>query len=85
MKEILIPLSQLPVGSFGIVKKVTAKGLARRRLFDLGFIEQTMLESLRKSPAGDPTAYEIRGAVIALRKEEAAVILVELIHVHTNP
>ncbi|NMA34490.1 MAG: ferrous iron transport protein A, partial [Clostridiaceae bacterium] len=34
---------------------------------------------LIKSPSGDPTAYEIRGAVIALRSEEASKILVEML------
>jgi len=35
------------------------------------------VEALQKSPSGDPTAYFIRGAVIALRSEDAGKILVE--------
>lgn len=77
MNKNLIPLHQLPVGSFGKVKKLTSEGIARRRMLDLGLIHNTIVESLRKSPAGDPIAYEIRGAVIALRSEEASKILVE--------
>lgn len=77
MIENLIPLHQLPVGFFGKVKKLTADGSCRRRLLDLGLIIDTTVESLCKSPAGDPIAYEIRGAVIALRSEEARKILVE--------
>ncbi|PKM52677.1 MAG: ferrous iron transport protein A [Firmicutes bacterium HGW-Firmicutes-7] len=80
MNNNLIPLDHLPVGSFGIVKKLTAEGTARRRMLDLGLIDDTTVESLRKSPVGDPIAYEIRGAVIALRSEEASKILVEIIH-----
>lgn len=79
MKNDLIPLNQLPIGSFGKVKKLTAEGGTRRRMLDLGIIYNTTVESLRKSPAGDPIAYEIRGAVIALRSEEASKILVESI------
>lgn len=79
MNENLIPLHQLPVGSFGKVKKLSAEGGMRRRLLDLGLIHDTTVESLRKSPAGDPIAYEIRGAVIALRSEEASRIFVESI------
>lgn len=41
---------------------------------DLGFTEGTVVSVIRKSPLGDPTAYGVRGAVIALRKEEAAHI-----------
>ncbi|OPY57835.1 MAG: FeoA domain protein [Pelotomaculum sp. PtaU1.Bin035] len=75
--ESLIPLHRLSLGSFGKVRKLTAKGNSRRRLLDLGFIYDTKVEVLRKSPSGDPVAYEIRGAVIALRSEEASKILVE--------
>ncbi len=77
MNKDLIPLNQLPIGSFGKVKKLTAQGSIRRRMLDLGLINDTTIESLRKSPAGDPIAYEIRGAVIALRSDEASNILVE--------
>lgn len=80
MNKNLIPLYQLPVGSFGKVKYITAEGITRRRMLDLGLIDDTTVESLRKSPAGDPIAYEIRGAVIALRSEEASKIFVETIH-----
>lgn len=74
-----IALNKLPVGRFGRVRGLTADGGARRRLLDLGLIRDTIVESLRKSPAGDPIAYQIRGAVIALRAEEASTILVEII------
>ncbi len=77
MRNILIPLHKLPIGSYGIVKKLTAQGNMRRRMLDLGLIHNTKIESLRKSPAGDPIAYEIRGAVIALRSEETSNIFVE--------
>lgn len=76
MNKNLIPLNQLPIGSFGKVKFLTAKGTSRRRMLDLGLISNTMIESLRKSPAGDPIAYEIRGTVIALRSQEASKIMV---------
>lgn len=72
-----IPLHQLPVGSFAKVRGLVATSKDRRRMLDLGLIFDTVVEALCKSPAGDPTAYEIRGAVIALRTEEAAKIMVE--------
>jgi ferrous iron transport protein A len=79
MNKNLIPLHQLPIGSFGKVKMLTSRGAVRRRMLDLGLIYDTTVESLRQSPAGDPIAYEIRGAVIALRSEEASRIFVESI------
>ena len=50
----------------------------RRRLQDIGLIEGTVVECLGKSPLGDPTAFLIRGAVIALRREDAGRVLVRL-------
>lgn len=73
----LISLDKLPIGCFGRVKKLMVEGNNRRRILDLGIIPSTLIESLRKSPAGDPIAYEVRGAVIALRLEEASKILIE--------
>lgn len=77
--ENLIPLSCLPVGSFGSVRKLAVDGNARRRIMDLGLICDTKVEALRKSPSGDPVAYEIRGTVFALRSEEASKILVQVV------
>ncbi len=75
----IISLYELPIGSFGRVKKITSEGNSRRRMLDLGLIEDTLVESLLKSPAGDPISYQIRGAVIALRSEESSKIFVEAI------
>lgn len=79
MSSNYIPLHLLPAGSVGRVKELTAHDSLRRRMLDLGLINDTLVESIRKSPSGDPTAYQIRGAVIALRSEEAANISVELV------
>lgn len=79
MKENTVPLHLIPCGKSAKVKELTASGNLRRRMLDLGLVAGTIVESLRKSPSGDPTAYEIRGAVIALRSEEASGIIVEII------
>ena len=78
MENKTIPLYNLPIGSLGKVKALTAKDNIRRRMLDLGLISDTEVVALRKSPLGDPIAYQIRGAVIALRSEEASKILVEI-------
>lgn len=77
MNDNLIPLSKLPTGTSGRVRKLIASGDARRRMLDLGIIHDTIVESMIKSPAGDPVAYLVRGAVIALRSEEASKIFIE--------
>ncbi|MDF2987723.1 MAG: ferrous iron transport protein [Eubacterium sp.] len=77
MDNNFIQLNYLPLGSKGKVKVLTSDGTIRRRMLDLGLITDTEVEALQKSPSGDPVAYHIRGAVIALRSEEASKILVE--------
>ena len=53
------------------------RGLERRRLMDLGIVPGTVIEAEMRSPSGDPTAYRIRGAMIALRREQARQIYIE--------
>ncbi len=69
-------LSDLKQGCSAIVKELTAGSGIRRRLQDLGLIEGTCVECVQKSPLGDPAAYLIRGAVIALRAEDSSCVLV---------
>lgn len=69
-------LTQLERGQKAKVVSLTATGSIRRRLQDIGLIEGTQVECLQKSPAGDPVAYRIRGAVIALRAEDSAKVFV---------
>ncbi|MDR2903732.1 MAG: ferrous iron transport protein A [Clostridiales bacterium] len=59
------------------VKQLQSTGAIRRRLQEIGLVEGTKIKCLQKSPSGDPTAYLIRGAVIALRAEDCAKIIVE--------
>ncbi|NLA05182.1 MAG: ferrous iron transport protein A [Firmicutes bacterium] len=72
----LIPLHLLPPGCSGRVCRIEINGAARRRMLDLGLTGSTAVAALQKSPSGDPTAYLIRGAVIALRSQEASQIFV---------
>ncbi len=74
-----MPLSFLPTGKKARVRELTSNGISRRRMLDLGLIWDTEVEALQKSPSGDPVAYLIRGAVIALRSEEASKIMVEAV------
>ena len=52
-------------------------GIQRRRLLDLGLVAGTIVEPELASASGDPTAYRIRGALVALRKNQATQIEVE--------
>ncbi len=69
-------LSSLNEGESCHVRELRIEGKMRSRLSDLGLIEGTRVVSLQKSASGDPTAYLIRGAVIALRSEDASRVFV---------
>lgn len=70
-------LSDLQPGESAVVRGLTSAEGIRRRLLDIGFVENSTVECVGRSPAGDPSAYLIRGAVIALRAEDGCTVLVE--------
>ncbi|MBK8048075.1 MAG: ferrous iron transport protein A [Anaerolineales bacterium] len=49
----------------------------RRRFLDLGILPGTPVTAELVSPSGDPTAFRIRDTLIALRREQAGLILIE--------
>ncbi len=69
-----LSLSDLGVGQSGTVYHIATTGAMRRRLLDLGVIEGTRIQCIHKSPSGNPVAYTIRGAVIALRTDDSKMI-----------
>ena len=72
-----ICLNDIKPGQRAVVRELRTGGSMRRRLLDMGLIEGTRVSCLQKSPAGDPVAYLIRGAVVALRSEDSSQILVD--------
>lgn len=76
MNASLIPLHRLSPGRCGKVMQVHAAGAAGRRMLDLGLTFNAEVEAIQRSPSGDPTAYSIRGAVIALRSRDASKVLI---------
>lgn len=70
-------LCDLQPGETAVVRGLESRGGARRRFLDLGLIPGTEVACLGRSPGGDPAAYRIRGAVIALRASDSGRILVD--------
>lgn len=70
-------MSELAVGECAVVTALETPDTLRRRLHDLGLIRGTRVRCLLISPLGNPAAYLIRGAVIALRNADAATVLVQ--------
>lgn len=72
-------LAELKPGASARVVRLAAalQGPQRRRLLDLGVVPGTLITVAFSSPGGDPAAYMIRGALIALRRTQAELIQVE--------
>ena len=64
-------LNDIKPGEKARVCCLTSSGSIRRRFLDIGLVENTLVECVGISPLGDPAAYQIRGAVIAIRKADS--------------
>ncbi len=71
-------LASLTPGEEAEVRGIASgcQGSQRRRLLDLGVVPGTTIRAEFSSAGGDPTAYRIRGALIALRRQQAEWIYV---------
>lgn len=74
----IIRLSDLPDREHAEVVGLddACQGFSRRRLMDLGFTEGARIAPVLTTFAGDPRAYEVRGTVVAVRRDQAAHVLV---------
>ncbi len=72
-----LTLKDLRPGESGRVRSLGGRSEMRRRLRDIGLVEGTKVVCTGKSPGGDPSAYLIRGAVIAIRAADGQNIQIE--------
>jgi ferrous iron transport protein A len=70
-------LSALGQGEAATISSLETVGAMRRRLMDIGLTPGSVVRSLFRSSCGDPTAYLIQGAVIALRREDADTVIID--------
>ncbi len=72
-------LSDLKPGEQAQVLSISPllRGTERRRFLAFGILPGTLVKAEMISPSGDPTAYRVRGALLALRKNQAKHIFVE--------
>ncbi len=69
-------LNDIKVGESAFVVRLLAHGSMRRRLLDIGLTQGARVECVGQSPSGDPRAYLICGAVIAIRSEDCRDIII---------
>ena len=74
----LISLDKLQMNKAAKIDSLNCNSNIKRRLLDLGFVPNTSITPILKSASGDPTAFEIRGTIIALRKEDTCNVWVRV-------
>ena len=70
-------LFDLTKGQKCLIDKILSASDMQRRFLDIGLTKNTIVECVNVSPQGDPKAFLIRGAVIALRREDCQNILIK--------
>lgn len=67
-------LDQLGIGATAQVIGVGGAMAVRRRLLEMGLCQGVTVELLRRAPLGDPLEVRVRGYLLSLRAEQAALI-----------
>jgi ferrous iron transport protein A len=71
-------LDQVAPGQECTVCDVNLDGTRLQKLLDMGFIEGTRVKVIRNAPLLDPLDVQIRGYLVALRRNEARGVEVEI-------
>lgn len=71
-------LNQLPLNKSGKINKIECGEGIKRRLLDMGLVKGTEITPILISPSGDPRAFLVRGTIIAIRKEDAKNIKINI-------
>ena len=67
-------LSELPPYMTAVIVRLNRSDALGRRLTDLGVTEGEQITAEFRSPFGDPTAYRVKGCLLALRKKDCGTV-----------
>lgn len=70
-------LDMLRAGDTGIIRRIKGNSKFKQRLVEMGFLRRTVLIVKKFAPLRDPAEYEINGYHVAIRRSEAADIVME--------
>ena len=70
-----ISMNSLAPGEKGTVLSILSQGPMRRRLQELGLTAGSPVECVGRSPGGDPSAFLIAEAVIAIRSDDCRDVI----------
>lgn len=71
-------LSNIPAGVHAKVTAVKGDGFITRRLMEMGVVPGVSVRMVKSAPFGDPVEVRLLGYSLAIRKNEAEAIEVEL-------
>jgi ferrous iron transport protein A len=71
-------VTEMKIGDVGIIKKITATEPLKSRLFSLGVVKGEKIKLLKHTMAKNTFEVEVNKSKVALREEEAKMILVEV-------
>ncbi len=72
------PLEQLEPGERGRLARREAAPPPATRLLELGFVDGTEVEMVRRGPLGDPVELSLRGYRLCVRRADLAGFVVAL-------
>ncbi len=70
-------LRDCPVGFQARIKMLKGPSALKKRLLALGFVPGRTVRVIRNAPLKDPLEVEILGGFVAIRKDEAAYVIIE--------
>ena len=73
----LFTLASLQPGQSGTIDRFIEQDSRFLRWMELGLLPGTPVKLVRVAPLGDPLEFEFRGYRLSLRREEAALILLQ--------
>ena len=71
-------LTNVKINHNAVVIDLECNNQDKKKFLNLGIAKGTKIKPVFKSPFGDPTAYEIKKAIFALREEDAKKIKVSI-------
>lgn len=74
-----LSLENTKIGQKVRIKRVLNDDSIKRRLLDIGLTPGTVVERVLENFSGNLVAYMIRGALIAIRNEDASNVIIEVI------
>ena len=77
-----LTLSSLRCGESATVKYLDPAANLYNRLQEMGVVKGTKIKKVLVSPLGDPAAYFVRGALVAIRNCDAATVFINGEHRH---